>query len=116
MGPIDPLTGESAVRQVLEAEREARDRIAAARKDAGQALEQGRAEVRAIERRAVEAAGRVQQSARAFGDRRLARLEADTERLLAQSGNEHPEDEIDELARALARELIGIDRSEPDRE
>ena len=39
MGPIDPLTGDSAVRQVLDAEREARQRIALAQSEAEQALE-----------------------------------------------------------------------------
>lgn len=109
MGPIDPLTGESAVHQVLAAEGEARERIAAARAEAEQALEQARAAARAVEQRAVEATQRVQQAARRFGDQRLERLKADTERLLDQARRDHPEAAIDAVAVHLARELIGAD-------
>lgn len=113
MGPIDPLTGDSAVRQVLDAEQQARERIAAARREAEQALEQARAEARAVEHRAVEATRQIQQSARRFGEQRLHRLESETERLLEQAHRDHPEAAIDAIARALARELIGAE-PEPD--
>jgi len=110
MGPIDPLTGDSAVRQVLDAEREARQRIALAQSEAEQALEQARAEARDIERRAVEAARQVQQSARSFGKQRLARLEAETVKLLDAARRDNPVAAIDAIARELALELIGADR------
>lgn len=109
MGPIDPLTGESAVHQVLAAERVARERIAAARAEAEQALEQARAEARTTEQRAVETTQRVQQAARRFGEQRLARLKTDTERLLDQARRDHPEAAIDVVAVRLARELIDGD-------
>ncbi len=109
MGPIDPLTGDSAVRQVLDAEREARERIASARAEAERALEQARAEARAVEQRAVEAARQAQQSARAFGEQRLARLQAETGTLLEAARRDNPETAIDAIACQLARELIGAD-------
>lgn len=107
MGSVTPLTGDFAVRQVLEAEREAHERIASARQAAEQLLDQARADARAIEQHAVEVTRTIQQRARHFGEQRLARLERETQRLLAQAQQEQPDAVIDALARRFARELIG---------
>lgn len=103
------------VRQVLEAEREAKEAIATARLEAEQSLEQARVVARAVEQRAVEATQKIQQVARQFGEQRLRSLERETQHLLERARQEHPEATIDALARQLAWELVSLDPSdEPD--
>lgn len=103
-----PLT-DSALRQVLESESRARQKIADEEQKAAAALEAARAEARQIESDAVEHAGAFQAECAAEAERRLAALREEAEQRLAGIESESILPRIKAAAEAVAGELAGIE-------
>lgn len=106
------------VATVLAAERAARDRIEAAREAARVTLERARAEARQVRQRAIEATHGIRESARVHGARRIEALRAGAERRLQgiedRAPAHDPEQVAETLARACARELLGLPAEDPE--
>ena len=102
-----PLT-DTALRQVLESESRARDRIAAEEQKAATALEAARSEARQIETEAVEEAGVFQARCADEAEQRLSDLRETAEQRLADIESESTLPRIKTAAEAVARELAGI--------
>lgn len=106
-----PLT-DSALRQVLESEHRARDRIAGEERKAAAALETARAEARQIETDAVEQAKVFQTDCAAEAERRLTALREEAEQRLAGIESQSILPRIKAAAEAVARELTGIESAD----
>lgn len=107
-GQQDPA-GDSAVRQVLNAEESARERIAEAERKARQIVDQARNEARETERRAVDRAHRFQQIAADRTEARLDKLRARAEHEIEVIDNRPRLAALEQVTVALAREMIGLD-------
>lgn len=100
---------DTALRQVLESEGRARDRIAEEEQKAAAALEAARSEARQIETEAVEAARVFQAECADEAEQRLSDLRETAEQRLAGIESESTLPRIKSAAEAVARELAGIE-------
>lgn len=101
----------SSVRQVLEAEEQARERVIEAEREAAETVEAARAEARRIESAAVERARRVQADAARDADERIAALREAAGRELEAIDVEAELPRIRSMVERIARDLIGADPS-----
>lgn len=99
---------DSALRQVLESETRARQKIAEEERKAASSLEAARAEARQIEADAVEEAREFQSACAAEAESRLAELREEAEQRLAGIESESILPQVKAAAEAVARELAGL--------
>ncbi|HMB38713.1 MAG TPA: hypothetical protein VKO85_06510 [Wenzhouxiangellaceae bacterium] len=103
---------DSALRQVLESESRARQKISDEEQKAAAALEAARAEARQIETNAVEAARAFQDACAAKAEQHLSELRETAEQRLAGIESESILPQIKAAAEVVARELSGIESAD----